>query len=121
MDYLSRRIEYQNLLREIDIDGEEHLKVILEQPDSYITKANSLKERISSDSFLTKEDRESFLKRINEYSGKVGSNKTNNFWNYLLAFLAGMGIGHVLPSNNPNQQTEFIENALKGFYSELKR
>lgn len=63
MDYQSRKIAYQNLLNEIEIGGEEHLKVILEDSDVYLKKANELRERVSSDSFLTGGDKEQILKK----------------------------------------------------------
>jgi hypothetical protein len=122
MDYLSRKIEYENLLSEIEIGGKEHAKAILEHPDEYLKKANSLKERVLSDSFLSGEDKERILKRINEYMEKINSSKSNNFWNYILAFLAGFGIGYILPhSTSNNSQNEFIEDVLKGFNSEIEK
>jgi len=118
MDYLSRRMEYENLLKDVEISGEEHLKVILENPAVYLRKASELREKVSSDSFLPAEDKERLLKKINVNLEKFGKNKGSNFWNYALAFLGGVGVGYVLPHPSENK-TEFTEDFMKGFYSEL--
>lgn len=120
MDYQSRKIAYQNLLNEIEIGGEEHLKVILEDSDVYLKKANELRERVSSDSFLTGGDKEQILKKVGEYVEKVTKNRNNNFWNYALAFLSGVAVGYIIPHDVDNQK-EFVQDALRGFYSEIER
>ncbi|MEM5879117.1 MAG: hypothetical protein QXU74_01325 [Candidatus Aenigmatarchaeota archaeon] len=66
-DYLSRLIEYQELMREIEIAGEEHLKIIKQNSSSYLKKVEELRARIASDVFLTAEDKEKMLKRISSY------------------------------------------------------
>jgi len=71
MDYLSRMIEYSDLLHGLEISGGEHLKVILEEPYSYLKRAKDTRVRISSDAFLSSEDRERMLEEINGYIEKV--------------------------------------------------
>jgi|GEM_PF-3408139 LPS O-antigen subunit length determinant protein (WzzB/FepE family) len=72
-DYLLRLINYRNLLKEIEIAGEEHLKTILEDPSEYLMKAEKLKKEISSDPFLMAEDKERMLKKVNGYIQQVSS------------------------------------------------
>jgi hypothetical protein len=120
MDYLSRRLEYESLLHEADISGEEHLKIILENPSQYLKKVNEVRERVSSDSFLPAEDKEMMLKKINGNLEKFGKIKGGDFWNYALAFLGGAGFGYMLPHPNEDKN-EFGEDFLKGFKNELER
>lgn len=74
-DYLSRLIEYQQLMKEIEIAGEEHLKIIKQNSSSYLKKAEELKARIASDVFLTPEDKEKMLKKISSYVEQVEPKK----------------------------------------------
>jgi Txe/YoeB family toxin of Txe-Axe toxin-antitoxin module len=76
-DYLLRLIRYSNLLKEIEIAGEEHLKTILENPSEYLMKAEELKKEISSDPFLMSEDKEKMLKKVDGYIQQVSSNSKN--------------------------------------------
>ncbi|MEM5773118.1 MAG: hypothetical protein QXL86_02730, partial [Candidatus Aenigmatarchaeota archaeon] len=72
-DYLSRLIEYQGLMKEIEIAGEEHLKIIKQNYSSYLKKAEELKTKIASDVFLTAEDKECMLKKISSYIKRLES------------------------------------------------
>ncbi|MEM5852802.1 MAG: hypothetical protein QW228_00280 [Candidatus Aenigmatarchaeota archaeon] len=65
--YLSRILEYSKLIKEIEIAGEEHLKIISKNREHYLKGVEDLKTRIASDNFLTKEDKERMLKKISEY------------------------------------------------------
>ena len=71
--YILRLFRYSSLLKEIEIAGEEHLKMILKNPSEYLTKAEKLKEEISSDPFLMTEDRERMLKKVDGYVQQVSS------------------------------------------------
>jgi hypothetical protein len=76
-DYLLRIIRYLNLLKEIEIAGEEHLKTILKDPSPYLMKVEKIRKEISSDPFLMPQDKERMLKKINDYIQQV-SPKENN-------------------------------------------
>ncbi|MEM5773297.1 MAG: hypothetical protein QXL86_03720 [Candidatus Aenigmatarchaeota archaeon] len=96
-DYLSRLIEYQELIKEIEIAGEEHLKLIKQDTSSYLKKAEELRARIASDVFLTAEDKEKMLKRISSYVEQLEPKKDeldiNSFLlGALLTLLAKEGI-----------------------------
>lgn len=86
-DYLSRILNYSNLLKEIEIAGEEHLKVISEDPYSYLKKAEELKKKISSDEYLLPEDKEKMLKEIDGYTQKLKSREKDELQPILLGFL----------------------------------
>ncbi|MHA1744065.1 MAG: hypothetical protein ACTSV6_07425 [Candidatus Heimdallarchaeota archaeon] len=121
MEYIFRKLEYEKLLREVEISDGEHLEVVRKNLDAYIERANSLKQMISSDKYLTAKDKEYFLNKINCCLGKVKQEKNkNDLWNYILTFLAGLGIGKII-THNTSDQYGFVENVLKGFQEEIER
>ncbi|MEM5836235.1 MAG: hypothetical protein QXR09_00730 [Candidatus Aenigmatarchaeota archaeon] len=96
-EYLSRLIEYQELMKEIEIAGEEHLKIIKQNPSSYLKKIEELRTRIASDVFLAAEDKEKMLKKISSYMEQLEQKKDeldmNSFLlGALLILLAKEGI-----------------------------
>jgi hypothetical protein len=95
MDYLSRIIEYSNLLHELEIGGEEHLEVILKDPSTYLKKAEEVQMKISSDQYLTAKDKEEMLREISSYIEKVRSKKKDDDLD-LSSFGLGVLLGYVL-------------------------
>ena len=95
MDYLSRQIEYLKLVRELEIGGDEHLKVILKEPSSYLKKLEEVQKKISADEFLWGDDKERMLQKINIYIEKVKPKRDDDM-SYLLAFLAGALVVYML-------------------------
>ncbi|MEM5766426.1 MAG: hypothetical protein QW423_02225 [Candidatus Aenigmatarchaeota archaeon] len=96
-DYLSRLVEYSELMKEIEIGGEKHLEIIKKSSDNYLKKAGELKAKIASDVFLTAEDKEKMLKKISFYEQQVKSGgdelDVNSFLlGTLLTFLAKEGV-----------------------------
>jgi len=121
MDYLSRMIEYSDLLHELEISGDNHLRVILKNPSSYLNSAEEAQARISSDKFLSSEDRERMLKEINGYVDKVEENieKTGNKKDDGLGTLALLAIAvlYMLKSDEGG----FTSDALVAFKDELEK
>ncbi|MEM5829141.1 MAG: hypothetical protein QW040_01210 [Candidatus Aenigmatarchaeota archaeon] len=103
-DYLSRLIEYEELIKEIEIAGEEHLKIIKQNLSSYLKKAEELRTRIASDVFLNAEDKEKLLRKISFYLQQVKPREDELHLNsFLLGILLALLIKEgVLP--------ELIEN-----------
>jgi len=89
-DYLSRLISYHELIKEIEISGEEHLKFIKRNPSAYLKKAEELKEKIASDIYLTPEDKERMLKKISSYVEQVEQEKEKVDLNLLLGILLAL-------------------------------
>lgn len=77
-------LEYSTLLKEIEIAGYEHLNLIKRNPESYLKKAEELKEKVVSDNFLTNEDKEKMLKKISTYVDQVKGEKDLDINSFLL-------------------------------------
>lgn len=109
MDYLEREIEYSNLLHELEIGGEEHLKAILKDPSIYLKNAEELQARISSDKFLSAEDKEKMLRKVSLYLEKVKPNQKGEGinLNYILALLAGFLLDRMMKDSGAGSD-EFI-------------
>lgn len=91
-DYISRLIEYHGLMKEIEIAGEEHLKLIKQNSGSYLKKAEELKTKIASDIFLTAEDKEKMLKKISSYVEQVKHKGDMELNSFLLGILLALSL-----------------------------
>jgi hypothetical protein len=120
------------LNNEIKISGNEHLKVILQDPSTYLKKATEIKNRISSDPHLPSDYKENFLKEVNSYIEKVEQatnaetkNKQSNIIISLLTHLAAAGLGYHLgyakKSEEVIEEQQFISDALVALTEELKK
>jgi hypothetical protein len=130
MDCLSKIIQYRNLLDEVKISGDEHLKVILQDAQAYLEKANEIRSKISSDSNLPSDYRENYLREISSYIEKVEQGKSNgqagrNDFTYLLTLLAtaflSYQVGYNKKSEETNEKQVFISEALAALKEELKK
>lgn len=124
MDYLSRKIEYSNLVHELEIGGENHLEVILKDSASYLKRAEEVQTAISSDKFLSGEDKERMLKELNGYIKKVKPEKNDD--DGLLALLtAGLMFLHALKGEGEGSifggEQENVSSAVLAFRDELKK
>jgi hypothetical protein len=108
MSYILRLVHYSNLLKEIEIAGDEHLKTILEKPSEYLAKAEKLRENISSDPFLLPEDKEKMLKKVNSYIQQVKPKKDEID---LQSFLLGTFLAYL--ATNEDFLSFFVEELLK--------
>jgi len=117
MDYQSRMLEYLGMLHELEIGGEEHLKVILKDPSAYLKRAEETQRAISSDNFLLGEDKERMLKKISGYLERVNQSekKDDSDLNYILSFLAGALLVHMLRGD----KSQFTADAIDAFKDEL--
>jgi len=123
MDYLSRLLEYSSLLKELEIGGEEHLKVILKDPSAYLRRAEDAQTMISSDRFLAGEDKERMLEKISVYLERVKpnagnpGNKGENESLYTLALLAMFVINMLKSDGNE----KFTAESVPAFKDELEK
>jgi len=120
MDYLSRMLEYSDLLRELEIGGEEHLKVILKDSATYLKRVEEAQTTISSDKFLSAEDKETMLRKINSYAENVkqkSDDKKNGDDLYSLALLA-MAVIYMLKQS---EDKEFTADSFYAFKDELEK
>lgn len=127
MDCLTRCIEYRNMLNEVKISGEEHLKVILQDPSAYLKKAMEARVKISSDPFLPSEYKENLLKEANGYIEKVeqGSQLKGGKLNVdilsLLSHLAAVGIGYHLGYSKKSGEIAEREQFTSDLFTALKK
>jgi hypothetical protein len=123
MDYLSRMLEYSELLRELEIGGEENLKVILKDSATYLKRVEETQTIISSDRFLSGEDKERMLEKISVYLKRVKpnagnpGNKGENESLYMLALLAMFVINMLKSDGNE----KFTAESVLAFKDELEK
>jgi hypothetical protein len=128
MDFLSKLIEYRSLMNEVKISGDEHLKIILQDPLVYLRKSEEVRNKILSDSFLPNDYREQLLKEANGYREKVEqavkkSSETN--FSSLLTYLIVAGIGYYLgyakKSDEIDEKQQFMSDFSTALREELKK
>jgi hypothetical protein len=128
MDCLSRCIHYKKLIDEIKISGKEHLKVILQDPQTYLKKAEEIRNEISSDQYLPSYEKENFLKEVNYYIEEVkqtaGKNSNLNVTSLIGCFIA-FGLGYYLGYNKKSEEIlekqQLMSDALVALKNELKK
>jgi len=130
MDCVSRLVEYRSLVREIRISGYEHLKIISQNPSNHLKKAYEYKNIISSDYKISDEQREEFLKEINENIEKIEQeiNKSNeksegniSLLTHLVAAGVGYHLGYNKKSDEINEKQQFMSDAFVALKDELKK
>jgi len=120
MDYLERLVEYQKELKEIEIAGGNHLKVISRSPETYLKKVEELQARIAAEKFLMNEDKERLLGKINEnieLIGQSNSKKGNNLLTYALIFIAGACFDRFILSDSGKD--DYLSDLLVAFKDEI--
>jgi len=115
-------------MNEVKISGDEHLKIILQDPLVYLRKSEEVRNKISSDSFLPNDYREQLLKEANDYRERVErevkkSSETN--FSFLLTHLIAVGIGYYLgyakKSGEIDEKQQFMSDFSAALMEELKK
>jgi len=115
-------------MNEVKISGDEHLKIILQDPLVYLRKSEEVRNKILSDSFLPNDYREQLLKEANGYREKVEqavkkSSETN--FSSLLTYLIVAGIGYYLgyakKSDEIDEKQQFMSDFSTALREELKK
>ena len=120
--YLNKVLEIKNKIEERKITPE-ILEVLKENPTErgkWEEEINNLKKEILNSS-LRIEDKENFLKSLNEYKKLIpkNSNPFQDYFPYILTFGLGFFLGYSLRGEMNSMQNFLIKNILKGFYGEM--
>lgn len=120
MDYLERLVEYQKELKEIEIAGRNHLKVVSKYPEAYLKRAEELQARVAGEKFLMNDDKERLLREINEnieLVGQSGPKKDDNLLTYALIFIAGVCFDRFILSDTGSN--DYLSDMLLAFKDEI--